>query len=292
MKQEIGFLTYLSQLEKTPFLTAKQEKELAILAQSGNTSGAPPKAKIAKGAKMLSMRASRAKNKLITANLKLVVKIAASFLYKGLPFQDLIEEGNLGLIHAVDKFDPKKGFRFTTYARWWIMSYIRRALRGSVSPIRLSTSLIDIISRWKKVSLKLAQELGREPHYDEVVSKLNLSPYFLRILKRFLRSDYSHKPNIFPGVVSSELKEYSDQDSSEMEIQLINEADKKLIQKLLSSISEKEALVLSMHYGLDHNKPPLSLRQVGRKLKMSGEYIRQIEEKALQKLHHVYLFQK
>jgi RNA polymerase primary sigma factor len=271
MKQEIGFLTYLSQLEKVPLLTAKQEKELAILAQSGS---------------------NRAKKKLVTANLKLVVKIAASFLYKGLPFQDLIEEGNLGLMRAVDKFDPKKGFRFTTYARWWIMSFIRRALRSSVSTIRLSASLIDLISRWKKVNLKLSQELGREPHYDEVVSELHPSPYFLRILKRFLRSDYSHKPNIFPGIVSSELKDFSDQDSPEVDGHLMDEADKKLIQKLLSTISEKEALILSMRYGLDHNKPPLTLRQVGRKLKMSGEYIRQIEEKALQKLHHVYLFPK
>lgn len=271
MKQETGFLTYLSQLEKTPFLTAKQEKELAILAQAGS---------------------KRAKNKLVTANLKLVVKIAASFLYKGLPFQDLIEEGNLGLMHAVDKFDPKRGYRFTTYARWWIMSYIRRALRNSVSTIRLSASLIDIISQWKKTSVRLAQELGREPHYDEVVAKLNLSLYFLRILKRFLRSDYSRKPNVFPGVVSSELKEYSDQDSPEVDGHLMDEADKKLIRKLLSSISAKEAQVLSLRYGLDHNKPPLTLKQIGRKLKVSREYIRQIEEKALQKLHHAYLFPK
>jgi RNA polymerase primary sigma factor len=285
LKQETGFLTYLSQLENTPFLTAKQEKELAILAQAG---GATER----HGSKTLSVQAKRAKNKLVTANLKLVVKIAASFLYKGLPFQDLIEEGNLGLMHAVDKFDPTRGYRFTTYARWWIMSYIRRALRNSVSTIRLSASLIDIISRWKKTSLKLSQELGREPHYDEVAAKLKPSPYFLRILKRFLRSDYSRKPNIFPGIVSSELKEYSDQDSSEMEVQLINEADKKLIQKLLSSISAKEAQVLSLRYGLDHNKPPLTLEQVGQKLKVSREYVRQIEEKALQKLHHVYLFPK
>lgn len=285
MKQEIGFLTYLSQLEKVPLLTAKQEKELAILAQSG---GATKR----HGGKTPSMRANRAKKKLVTANLKLVVKIAASFLYKGLPFQDLIEEGNLGLIRAVDKFDPKKGFRFTTYARWWIMSYIRRALRSSVSTIRLSASLIDIISRWKKVSLKLAQELGREPHYDEVVARLNLSPYFIRIFRRFLRSDYSRKPNIFPGIVSSELKDFSDKESSAVDSHLMDESDKKLIQKLLSTISEKEAYVLNMRYGLDHNKPPLTLRQIARKLKMSGEGIRQIEERALQKLHHVYLFQK
>ena len=271
MKQEIGFLTYLSQLEKVPLLTAKQEKELAILAQSGS---------------------NRAKKKLVTANLKLVVKIAASFLYKGLPFQDLIEEGNLGLMRSVDKFDPKKGFRFITYARWWIMSYIRRALRSSVSPIRLSASLIDLISRWKKVSLKMAQELNREPHYDEVVAKLNPSPYFLRILKRFLRSDYSKKINVFPGVVSGDFKDVSDDETLGADANLLDESDKKLIKKLLSTISEKEALILSMRYGLDHNKPPLTLRQMARKLKISCEGIRQIEEKALQKLHHVYLFQK
>ena len=263
MKQEVGFLTYLSQLEKVPLLTAKQEKELAILAQSGN---------------------NRAKKKLVTANLKLVVKIAASFLYKGMPFQDLIEEGNLGLMRAVDKFDSKRGFRFTTYAR--------RALRSSVPTIRLSASLIDIISRWKKTGMRLAQELGREPHYDEVVAKLNLTPYFLRILKRFLRSDHSNKPTVFPGITSSELKEFSDQDSPEVDEHLIDESDKKMIHKLLSTISGKEALILSMRYGLDHHKPPLTLRQIGKKLKLSSEGVRQIEEKALQKLHHVYLSQK
>ena len=140
--------------------------------------------------------------------------------------------------------------------------------------------------------MRLAQELDREPQYDEVVAKLNPSPYFLRILKRFLRSDYSRKPNIFPGIVSSELKEFSDQDSPEVDGHLMDDADKKLIQKLLSTISEKEALILSMRYGLDHNKPPLTLRQMSRELKMSSEGIRQIEEKALRRLHHVYLFQK
>lgn len=265
MKQEFGFLTYLSQLEKTPFLTAKQEKELAIQAQAGN---------------------KRAKNKLVSANLKLVVKIAASFLYKGLPFQDLIEEGNLGLIRAVDKFDPHRGYRFTTYARWWIMSYIRRALRNLVPTIRLSASLIDVISQWKKVTLKLTQELGREPHYDEVIARLKPSPYFLRILKRFLRSDYANKPNVLPGIVSSELKEFSDLNSPDVDNNLINESDRKIIKDLLASISAKEAQVLSLRYGLDRNKPPLTLRQIARKMKISGEAVRQIEEKALQKLQH------
>ena len=271
MKQETGLLTYLSQLEKVPILTARQEKELAVLAQSGN---------------------KRAKNKLVTANLKLAVKIAASFLYKGLPFQDLIEEGNLGLMRAVEKFDPARGYRFTTYARWWIMSYIRRALRGSVSSIRLSASLIDVISRWKKVSVKLAQQLGREPYYDEIISELKPSPYFIRILKRFLRSDYSKKMNVFPGVVSGDFKDMSDGESLPADINLLDEADKKLIKKLLSTISEKEAQILSLRYGLDHNKPPLTLRQVAKKLKMSCERIRQIEGLALHKLHHVYLFPK
>ncbi|MEW6026228.1 MAG: RNA polymerase sigma factor RpoD/SigA [Planctomycetota bacterium] len=271
MKQEIGLLTYLSQLEKAPLLTAKQEKELAVLAQSGN---------------------KRAKNKLVSANLKLVVKIAASFLYKGLPFQDLIEEGNLGLMHAVDKFDPKRGYRFTTYAQWWIMSYIRRAIRSSAYSIRLSASLIDVLSRWKKISLKLAQKLGRQPYYDEIISELNPSPYFLRILKRFLRSDYSKKTNVFPGMVSGEFRYIPDEDTQPVDINLLDDSDKKLIKKLLSTISEKEAQILSMRYGLDHNKPPLSLRRVARKLKTSCEWIRQVEEAALQKLHCAYLTEK
>jgi RNA polymerase primary sigma factor len=263
MKQDFGSLSYLSQLKKTPWLNAAQEKELTLKARAGS---------------------KRAKNKLISANLKLVVKIAASFICRELPLQDMISEGNIGLMHAVDKFDPSRGYRFATYARWWVMSYIRRALTNHVATIRISSSMIAFISRWKQTSLALTNELGREPYYDEIIARLKPSTFFLSIIKRLLRSDYSNKYNIMPSIVSSELKNILDPDAPAVDGSLMTQSDKKLIKSLMTRISAKEALILNMLYGLDHKKPPLSLKKTAGKLKLSAEYIRIIEKRALRKM--------
>jgi RNA polymerase nonessential primary-like sigma factor len=270
MKREVDLSDYFSQLQKIPLLTKSEEKEISLLAYAGN---------------------KKAKKRLIISNLRLVVKITRSFINQGLPFADLIEEGNLGLIHAVDKFNPHKKYRFTTYGRWWIMHYIKRALRNCVKPIRLPVSLIDIITKWKKVSLKLSQKLGHEPYYEEVINELKLSPHFISFFKNYLRARYHSKQISYPSITSGKIDIFSDEKTLPVDTHLLNEADKKMIQKFLYTISVKEASILSMHYGLDHKKPPLSLRQIAGRLKISAERVRQIEQEALKKLHDIYYSQ-
>lgn len=267
MTRNFGLRTYLSQLEETPFLSDRQEKKLARQARAGSQA---------------------AKNKLIAGNLRLVVKIAASFLYKGLSFHDLISEGNLGLIHAVDKFDQSRGYRFATYARWWIIGYIRRALNNHGQTVRLPASMIAFISRWKKASIQLSKELGREPYYDELINRLKPSLYIQDAVKKLIRSDRSRKHQLKPHIIPFEPDDFVSQGELRPKDNRIDYSDKKLIEKLLSSISPREAMILNLHYGLDHKKQPLSLRQIANKINLSAERIRQIEERAIRKMQIAY----
>lgn len=267
-KQETIFGDYFTQIKKVPLLTKSEERKTAVLAHRGN---------------------KKAKHHLIVANLRLVVKIARAFLNRGLPFLDLIEEGNLGLIHAVDKFNPYKNYRFATYASWWILQFIRRAIRDSVKPIRLPASLIDILTKWKKTSLNLSQKLGRKPYEDEIIAELKLTPHFIRFFKSYLWTRYYREQASYPSIMSKKINIFSDGVFLPVDRDLLDESDKKVIREYLSAISRREASILSMHYGLDHNKTPVSLRQIAKRLKLSVEGIRQIEHKALKKLHDVYI---
>ncbi|MDI6732367.1 MAG: RNA polymerase sigma factor RpoD/SigA [Planctomycetota bacterium] len=269
MAKEIGLSEYISELGKIPLLSADEERDLARRSLKGD---------------------KKAKERLITSNLRLVIKLAAGFLYRGLSFEDLIEEGNLGLIFAVDRFNPEKGYRFGTYARWWIINFVRMAINKTAPTIRLPASLIGNISRWKKISLKLSQELGREPSYEEIVEKLGASNYFIRFFKRYLQSSSAGRRRFYYEIVSSDMKVLSGE-VSPLSVSAAtdeNESTQNLIKKLLATISQKEANILSIRYGLNHKKKPLSLRRVARKFGLSSERIRQIEIKALQRLHNVY----
>lgn len=268
IKQERDLTDYFSQLKTVPLLTKSEERKIAGLSYWGN---------------------KKAKHHLILANLRLVVKIARAFSNRGLPFLDLIEEGNLGLIHAVDKFNPYKNYRFTTYARWWILQSIRRAIKSSGKPVHLPASLIDIITKWKKTSSKLSQKLGRKPYENEIIDELKLTSHFIRFFKSYLWFRYYPKQVSYPSITSKEIDIFSDEKSLPVDNNLLDEADKKAIQRYLSTISTRESSILSMHYGLDHKKTPLTLRQIAKRLKISAERVRQIEHEALKKLHDVYV---
>ncbi|MFH0888261.1 MAG: RNA polymerase sigma factor RpoD/SigA [Planctomycetota bacterium] len=268
IKQEHDLTDYFSQLKTVPLLTESEERKIAGLSYWGN---------------------KKAKHHLILANLRLVVKIARAFSNRGMPFLDLIEEGNLGLIHAVDKFNPYKNYRFTTYARWWILQSIRRAIKSSGKPVHLPASLIDIITKWKKTSSKLSQKLGRKPYENEIIDELKLTSHFIRFFKSYLWFRYYPKQVSYPSITSKEIDIFSDEKSLPVDNNLLEEADRKAIQRYLSTISIRESSILSMHYGLDHKKIPLTLRQIAKRLKISAERVRQIEHEALKKFHDVYV---
>ena len=230
----------------------------------------------------------KAKDRLVSGNLRLVVKIAHESSNHGLPLADLIEEGNLGLMYAVNKFDHRMGNRFSTYARWWILNFIKRAVRNAINPIKLPVTLIDIITKCKKASMKLSQKLGRQPYYDEIIKELNPSPQFMRMFKRALKFEYAERKDLYPNVISGEMDMFLTEKHLPPEDQSMDDTEKKLLENFLSIITTKEAKVLSLRYGLTAGKKAMNLRQIAKRLKISPEGVRFIEKRALDKLSDVY----
>lgn len=251
--------TYLKEVHKYPLLSVEETEKLARLFQKGN---------------------HRARNKLIRSNLRLVIQIAKKYLNRGLSFPDLIEEGNIGLVKAVDHFKPGKG-HFSTYASFWIKESIRRALFTSVKTIRVPCHVIETITKWKNANIKLSQKLGRFPNPYEVYEEMNLSSHSLYLFKRTLQTGLSaSKPanldNLIeplPGKWAESLDGFFTREESEW------------VRKLMDNITPKESLVLKLRFGLEENRSRMSLREVAKELGYSYEGIRKIEKKALQKLH-------
>ncbi len=228
-----------------------------------------------------------AKEHLILSNLRLVVSIAKMFRRRGLPLMDLIEEGNLGLMHAVDHFDPDLGNRFSTYATWWIKRGIRRALYTSVRTIRIPAYMFDIIARAKQTAMRLEDELGRTPTMDEVARHMQLSSRTTLLLKCALRCRTAS--------LSAPIKNRRQDDAVPLEALLaddsalppdeiiLDEMERQALRRMIDSIDEREAKILSLRFGLDREQPK-TLRAIGQAMGLSRERIRQIEGKALMKL--------
>lgn len=223
-----------------------------------------------------------ARQRLIEANLRLVVSIAARYQGRGMPFADLVQEGNLGLFRAVDRFDPERGFRFSTYATWWIRQAITRALAERGRTIRLPVHLNDLLGQVSRTTARLQQELQREPRLDEVARALNVSAD--RIEETLARA-------VEPASIEAELTEDGgsladllpdeDRPSTEGFYELTELQE--TIDAALDALEPRERLVLSLRFGLD-GSPRQTLAEIGRSLNMSKERVRQIEEHALRKL--------
>lgn len=256
---------YLKELSDFPLLTQEEEANLFHLVEKGN---------------------KNAKKTLIRCNLRLVVSIAKRYVRFGVPLLDLIEEGNLGLIKAVEKFKIKKGFRLSTYATWWIKQYIVRALSNQGRSIHLPAHIIEILNRYVKITTQLMQKLGREPTISEIAKKLKLS-----VDKTKNIVEISEMP-----ISLTLLAPDSDKRSLEDLIEDKNYMSPprthlfamqgERIEKLLKNIlNKREYKVLQLRFGLQ-NKVPCTLAETGKKFRISRERVRQIELKALRKLRH------
>ena len=258
--------SYLRQIGAVPLLDAEEELGLARQARDGD---------------------EEARQQLVKANLRLVVSIAKKFARRGLPLMDLFEEGNIGLLHAVEKFDPERGVRFSTYASWWIARAIRRALITSVRTVNLPGYMLELVARAKHVHLELQEEIGRPPSLEEIASRMNLKPRTAGLLKKAMRSGTTSLQatarDAPRGITLSDVLEDTDTDRPEDAI--LNRMERETLVKMLDSIDGREARILSLRFGLEGDKP-MSLKEVGKKLGLSRERIRQIEHKALQKLRH------
>jgi len=259
---EIGLEVYLKRINDAPLLSAQEERELGRRIQQGDP---------------------EARQQMIKSNLRLVVNIAKNYSGRGLSLADLIEEGNLGLMRAVEMFDPDQGARFSTYASWWIKQAIKRALINAVQPIHIPAYMIEEIARWKQASSHLEDRLGRPATAEEVAEYLKIPPKRARIIKHALKAVASgaQLPDEQSGAHLSDL--FVDDRIPAPDEKLFDESDDEVLRDLLNSIDAREATILRMRYGLD-GESPKTLKQIGEAIGLTRERVRQIEREALKKL--------
>jgi RNA polymerase primary sigma factor len=282
---------YLKQIGKVPLLNAEMEVELAKRIEAGLFSDE----KLAKGGKIaaklheelewISEDGKRAKNHLLEANLRLVVSLAKRYTGRGMLFLDLIQEGNLGLIRAVEKFDYTKGYKFSTYATWWIRQAITRAMADQARTIRIPVHMVEVINKLARVQRQMLQDLGREPTPEELAKELDMTPEKVIEVQKYGREPISlHTP----------LGEDGDSEFGDLieDSEAIVPADavsftllQEQLHAVLDTLSEREAGVVSMRFGLTDGQPK-TLDEIGKVYGVTRERIRQIESKTMSKLRH------
>ena len=255
---------YLKEIGKVPLLSAEEEIELALRMEAGDT---------------------EAKRRLAEANLRLVVSIAKRYVGRGMLFLDLIQEGNLGLIKAVEKFDYRKGFKFSTYATWWIRQAITRAIADQARTIRIPVHMVETINKLIRVSRQLLQELGREPHPEEIAKEMNLSVEKVREIMKISQEPVSLETPIGEEE-DSHLGDFIPDDDAPApaEAAAFTLLKEQLID-VLDTLTPREEKVLRLRFGLDDGRAR-TLEEVGKEFNVTRERIRQIEAKALRKLRH------
>ena len=254
--------TYLREINETSLLSADDEHNLAVAIGGGD---------------------NQARDRMVRANLRLVVNIARGYTGKGLGLQDLIEEGNLGLLRAVEGFDPAVGTRFSTYASYWIKQSIKRALINTAKTIRIPAYMVELLSKWRRASTRLAEELGRTPTPEEVARILGLPRKKLPIIKKAIRI-YNLTPQTDQAEAGWSLGEMiMDERIRSPESELVENDNLSHVLGQLQTMDPREAVVLRMRFGLDDNEPR-TLKEIGESLGLTRERVRQIETEALAKL--------
>ena len=256
---------YLREIGKIPLLTLEEEQKLAKQIVKGN---------------------KKAKDKMVESNMRLVVSIAKRYSGRGLDFLDLIQEGNTGLLRAVEKFDPEKGFKFSTYATWWIRQAITRAIADQARTIRIPVHMVETINKVLRSSRKLTQELNREPTIEEIAKEMDMEPekvdYVMKIKQDIASLDASvGRDGEEEDSVLGDFVEDEERDSPEDTA--ANQILKEQLAEILTTLSEREQKIIKLRFGIGGGRPH-TLEEVGNEFSVTRERIRQIEAKALSKL--------
>jgi len=253
---------YLSEINESSLLTAAEEIELADRIREGD---------------------HEARDRMIRSNLRLVVNIAKRFVNRGLGFMDVVAEGNLGLLKAVEKFDPGAGCRFSTYATWWIKQSIRRALTNSVKTVRIPSYMIELISRLKAAQLTLADRLGRKPTHDELAAEMGIPPDNVRSIQRALDAGAVNSAPVSIDADGCDADQVPDTRAPAPDDLILEQNQLERLRELLDRLGERTSTVLRLRYGLN-GEEPLTLKEIGRRVGLTRERVRQIESEALGRL--------
>jgi RNA polymerase primary sigma factor len=257
--------TYLADINEVPLLTADQEIELAKRIQRGDLS---------------------AREHMIRANLRLVVSIAKKYINRGLAFLDLIEEGNIGLMRAVEKFDPKAGCRFSTYATWWIKQGIRRSLVNSVKTVRVPSYMSEIVSRWKATAMELGYRLGRQATTAEIAETLDLPENNWDLVRDTVMANSQPVHSMSEDSAGVFADSIADTRTMSPEDQILSSMELDRLRELLEKLDTREARILKLRFGIG-NTEPMTLKAIGKRFGLTRERVRQMEQQALERLGEV-----
>ncbi len=256
---------YLKDIRKTPLLTFEQEQELARKVALGDEG---------------------ARERMIEANLRLVIAIGKRYVNRGLPFPDIIAEGNLGLIRAVDKFQHKRGFRFSTYAWWWIKQSIERAIVSQVRIIRLPVHVAEVVNKYMRIVRKMSQQHGREPDAQEIAAEMRISIDRVRVVSQLVRDVCSLETPIGDQEEETLKDVLSDDKAPSSENSYEDGSRQKHINEWISHLPPVERRVIELRYGLNREEPH-TLMSIGKQFKLTRERVRQIESQAINKLKNL-----
>jgi RNA polymerase primary sigma factor len=265
MPVESGLQLYLNQINHAPLLSAEREKDLAR--------------------RIIRENDPAARDEMVRSNLRLVVNISKNYTNRGLALQDLIEEGNIGLLKAVEGFNPEMNIRFSTYASWWIKQAIKRALINSVQPIHIPAYMVEMIAKWKQAIAEMEDKLGRVPNLEELSRHMKMSIKKVRIIHRAVRAFHSPTQAHLREEDGLALHEMlHDEKTSTPDDIVLGKDEVRTIYMLLNKIDRRESEILKLRFGLEDGQP-LTLKEIGEKVGLTRERVRQIENEALRKLN-------